>query len=291
VSQGYVEGEFVAIASPYAGVLDSLFVARGDQVAAGRPLFVLEREAETASTREADARRRSAQARLDDLRATRRSPELDAARAEIVQARAARDLSRTLFDRAAQLWERGLVAQEQLDEARARLQRDSARLEQLEAQLRLAEQSVGRDRELAAAQAEADAAAAALAQANWSREQKARLAPQAGRVHETYYVQGEWVPAGRPVVSLLPPGNLKIRFFVPEGALSSVRLGRTVQVDCDGCDQRLEATVNWIATKAEYTPPLIYSRDQRRKLVFMVEARPAFGSAALHPGQPVDVAW
>jgi HlyD family secretion protein len=110
-------------------------------------------------------------------------------------------------------------------------------------------------------------------------------------VHETYYVQGEWVPAGRPVVSLLPPGNLKIRFFVPESALGSMRLGRTVLVDCDGCGRRLEATVNWIATKAEYTPPLIYSRDQRHKLVFMVEARLAPGPAALHPGQPVDVAW
>ena len=280
------------IASPFAGVLDSLQVQRGQQISAGDPLFVLERGSEAAVRQEAAARLRSARARLDDLRATRRMPELDASRAEALQAAAAHDLSRTQFERERQLFERGLVAQERLDEARTRLRRDSARLEQVQAQLRLAEQSVGRDRELAAALAEADAASASLAQAEWSWAQKSRRAPHGGLVHETYFVQGEWVPAGRPVVSLLPPANIKLRFFVPEPEVGSVRVGQTTRVSCDGCGEPILATVSWVSTQSEFTPPLIYSRETRARLVFMVEARPSAADAPrLKPGQPVEVTW
>jgi HlyD family secretion protein len=103
-------------------------------------------------------------------------------------------------------------------------------------------------------------------------------------------VRGEWVPAGAPVVSVLPAANVKARFFVPETELGRVRVGQGVKLACDGCGAPIDAKVSFIATQAEFTPPVIYSKDSRAKLVFLVEARPSPADAVkLHPGQPVDV--
>jgi HlyD family secretion protein len=117
-------------------------------------------------------------------------------------------------------------------------------------------------------------------------------APRDGQVTDTLYVQGEWVPAGSPVVALLPPANIKVRFFVPEKILGSVKTGQAVSVRCDGCEKPISAHISYISPQAEYTPPVIYSRENRAKLVFLVEARPAPVEAAeLHPGQPVEVTF
>ena len=103
-------------------------------------------------------------------------------------------------------------------------------------------------------------------------------------------MQGEWVPAGRPVVSLLPPGNLKARFYVPEEVLGTIRIDQEVQIACDGCEAPVAATIAFVSTQAEYTPPVLYGKESRTKLVFLVEARIAPAEAAkLHPGQPVDI--
>ena len=141
----------------------------------------------------------------------------------------------------------------------------------------------------AAARAEAKAANDALAQAQWRLDQKTQTAPIAGIVYDTLYRPGEWVAAGAPVVSLLPPGNVKIRFYVPEPALAAIRRGTAVTVRCDGCGSPITARVAFIAPQAEYTPPVIYSRENRSKLVFLVEARPEQPNPALHPGLPVEV--
>ena len=115
-------------------------------------------------------------------------------------------------------------------------------------------------------------------------------APVTARVQDTFFVEGEWVPAGRPVASLLPPGNVKIRFYVPQGILGSLSPGKDVEVRCDGCPEAIAAKISFISSQAEYTPPVLYSKDSRGKLVFLVEARPAPADAArLRPGQPVDV--
>jgi HlyD family secretion protein len=104
------------------------------------------------------------------------------------------------------------------------------------------------------------------------------------------YRPGEWVAAGAPVVSILPPGNVKIRFYVPEPVLASLRIGAPVSVRCDGCGAAIAAKISFIAPQAEFTPPVIYSRENRAKLVFLVEAHPDAANAALHPGLPVEVA-
>ncbi|MEO8158768.1 MAG: HlyD family efflux transporter periplasmic adaptor subunit [Betaproteobacteria bacterium] len=288
--QGYVEGDYVLIASPYAGSLQSLNVTRGQTIASGAPLFTLEQGNESAQKREADERMRAAQARLDNLRKGQRAPEREALVAQAGQARASLKLSEAQFKRSKELFDGGFISSAGLDEARANLARDRARLEQAQAQIEVAQQSVGRTGEIAAAQADIDAARAVLAQAEWKLAQKAQLAPQAGLVQDTFYVQGEWVPAGKPVVSLLPPGNIKLRFFVPEPALGRLRVGQAVKVRCDGCGAAIAATISYIAPNAEFTPPVIYSKDSRAKLVYLIEATPAPADATrLKPGQPVDV--
>ena len=103
-------------------------------------------------------------------------------------------------------------------------------------------------------------------------------------------MQGEWVNTNQPVVSLLPPQNIKARFFVPERELGALRLGQKLALSCDGCAAPIPAAVTFISPQAEYTPPVIYSQQERAKLVFLVEARPAPEDAErLHPGQPLEV--
>jgi multidrug efflux pump subunit AcrA (membrane-fusion protein) len=150
--------------------------------------------------------------------------------------------------------------------------------------------AVQRVDEIRAAEADARAAREALAQADWRLAQRAITSPAAGRVHDTHYVVGDFVPAGSPVASVLPPGNVLVRFYVPEPVLGRLQPGQAVRVACDGCAEPLVARIAFISDRAEYTPPVLYSRDNRAKLVYRVEARPAAADAAkLHPGQPVDV--
>jgi HlyD family secretion protein len=288
--QGYVEGDYVLVAAPYAGALQTLNVARGQNVQSGAALFTLEQGNEAAQKREAEQRMRSAQARLDNLRKGQRVPELEALVAQAEEARAALRLSESQYRRSKDLFDGGFISSAGMDEAKANLARDRARVEQTQAQVQAAKQSVGRSGEINAAQAEIDAARAVLAQADWKLGQKAQRAPEAGLVQDTFYVQGEWVPAGKPVVSLLPPGNIKLRFFVPETALGSLRTGQSVKITCDGCGAPIAATLSYIAPNAEFTPPVIYSKDSRAKLVYLIEATPAPADATrLKPGQPVDV--
>jgi HlyD family secretion protein len=129
-----------------------------------------------------------------------------------------------------------------------------------------------------------------LTQAQWNFDQKKQAAPQAGLVYDTLFREGEWVAAGKPVVVLLPPPNIKVRAFVPETRVGSIHYGDPVQVRVDGVEKPFVGKVSYISPRAEYTPPVIYSRESREKLVFMVES--VFDpevSANLHPGQPVDV--
>jgi HlyD family secretion protein len=131
----------------------------------------------------------------------------------------------------------------------------------------------------------------AIANLEWSKTRLLRrqaLSPDTGTVEEVYSRQGETVPPGRAVIALLPPGNLKLRFFAPEALLPKIKYGETVAVSCDGCDKGLTAKVTFIAKSAEYTPPVIYSLQERAKLVFLIEARPV-DPEKFRVGQPVTV--
>jgi HlyD family secretion protein len=110
-------------------------------------------------------------------------------------------------------------------------------------------------------------------------------------VQDVFLRPGEWVAAGQPVLALLPPAHRKARFYVPQSALGGLTLEAPVQLHCDGCGAAIPARISFIANGPEYTPPVIYSAQQRDKLVFLVEARPVNAADAerLHPGQPLDV--
>jgi HlyD family secretion protein len=187
-------------------------------------------------------------------------------------------------------------AEKNLAQAQAGLSRSQSEFERRQ-KLRNGDAQVISAEELdqARAQRDADEAAvesqnAALDKAKWSFDQKQQFAPSGAQVQDTLYRQGEWVAAGSPVVVLLPPENLKVRFFVPQAMLPKIKAGETVNVGFDGAVKNYSATVNYISAQAEFTPPVIYNRENRAKLVYMIEAKFSPADAAdVRPGQPVDV--
>lgn len=286
---GYVEGEYVYVSAALGGTLTQLNVRAGDTVAAGAPLFALDTDNEQAALREAQARQTVAQAQASNLDRGRRREEIDVIRAQLAQAQTAAAQSATDLAREQQLVAQGFVAHARLDTLRSAQSQTQARVSELQAQLRVAELPARRD-ERNAAQASREAASAAVQQAAWREAQKHRQAPTAALVADTFFRVGEWVNPGQPVVALLPPGKLKLRFFVPEAQVAALPPGSAVHVRCDGCASDIRAKVSWIATRAEYTPPVIYSNAQRSKLVFLVEARlDAQDASRLKPGQPIEV--
>jgi len=289
VYPGYAEGENVRLSAPISGTLTKLLVQRGDTVAAAAPAFVLEQENERSARQEAESRVQQAQAQLANLKLGRRPEELQALRAQLSQAQAALKLSTNELSRASQLVAEKFSSPATLDQARAAAERDQASVNEINAQLRLAGQG-SRENEIAAAQQEVNAAKAQLAQAEWRVQQKTQRIPIAGDVVDLLYREGEWVPQGSPILSLLPPANVKARFFVPQPVLGKIALGQTVQLHCDGCPAPIAAKVTFIAREVEFTSPIIYSKENRAALVFMVEARPSPEDARrLHPGQPLEV--
>ena len=288
--QGYFEGDFVYVAAPLAGRLDHLAVQKGARVAAGDSLFTLERSAELAAQREAAGRLSQSQSLLEDLKKGERPTELEALEARLAQARASTELSARELERNTRLHDTQVLADDDFDRSRLTHEANLKQVNELEAQLATAKLGARSDA-IAAAAADVAAAQAALEHADWSVTQKTQSAPRAALVYDTLFREGEYVGAGTPVVSLLPPENIKIRFFVPEAEFASLKAGESVQVTVTGRAAPLAARVSYLSPQPEYTPPVLYNRENRSKLVFMVEALPVDASAArdLHPGQPVDV--
>lgn len=247
--QGYGEADYIYLASQESGVVSEVFVREGDQVEAGAPIFRL------------DPDRLGLQA---ETASAQRAALVDALRAAQAQA----ELTRSTFARTAELSERGFAPRAKLDADRAA--RDAAAADVQRAQ-----------RELAAAGAERG-----LAQTRVNDLSGA--APAAGAIERIYHRPGEVVAAGAPIAALLTPANMKVRFFAPETMLSQLAVGARVAVSCDGCAENLVGNISFVATEPQFTPPVIYSLDQREKLVFLVEARLEQPSA-VRPGMPVDV--
>ena len=287
--QGYVEGEYVHVASAVGGRLERLLVQRGQTVEAKAPLFQLESEEETAAKRQAEEQLKASQAQLADLRQGRRNPELDVAKAQLAQANAAEQQAAQQLKRDEAQFEIGGIPRAQLEDSRANHAIKAARVRELQGQLEVS-RLPAREDQIRAQDAQVQAARAASSQSSWRLDQKHVAAMQGGLVVDTLYREGEWVAPGSPVVRMLPPQNVKVRFFVPQPVIGGLKPGRNLAVRCDGCGAEVPATVSYIAAEPEYTPPVIYSNETRAKLVFMVEARPSVENAArLRPGQPVSV--
>jgi HlyD family secretion protein len=287
--QGYVEGELVYVAAPLAGALETLSVRRGAEVGAGDPLFALDEDPERARRDEARHELERARSLLADAEKGARPSEITAIEAQLELARAALEFSEATFERRQDLEANEVVTLQELDLARSERDQDKDRVAQLEAELETARLGARPD-EIEAAAAEVKALEAALARAEWDLAQKSQRAPKSGLVFDTLYRAGEWVEAGKPVVALLPPENIRVRAYVPEERIGSLRIGQTARVLVDGVAEPSAGTLSFLSPRAEYTPPVIYSRESRAKLVFLIEVtfEPAV-AARLHPGQPVDV--
>lgn len=287
--QGYVEGEFVYMASSQAGRLDKLDVQRGQQVDAKAPLFALEAVDEAAARDRAAQELAASEAQLADIKRGKRPQEIAVTRAQLKQAEANAKNAAAQLAREEAVGPIGGVSKAQIDATRAQAEASAAQVRQLQSQL-LVDTLPNRADQIRAQAAQVEAAKAALTQAQWKLDQKQVVAPRAGRIFDTFYRPGEWVAAGNPVVRMLPPENVKVRFFVPESIVGGLQTGRAVELHCDGCAAPVAAKITYVATEAEFTPPVIYSNQNRGKLVFMLEARPSPEEAAkLHPGQPVEV--
>lgn len=245
---GYGEGDYAFVSAPQAGWLESLAVERGRLVRRGYPLFTLDSTEQLASRDQAEAN-------------------LAQAKASLAQEEANLSYTQTELARQGRLLRANAGTQEAHDQAENNAKQSAARIAQLLA-------SIGQ-------------MDASLLGAAYNLSQRRITALTEGPVEDIYYRPGEYVPASTPVVSILPPANIYVRFFVPETELAKVHLGEKVKISCDGC-KPMEATVTFIASQEEYTPPVIFSVGNREKLVFKVEARAQAG-IPIHPGQPVDV--
>lgn len=286
---GYVEGEYVYLSAPQAGYLTTLAAPRGSTVQAGQTLFTVEAQSDRYAVDEAAARQRAASARAGNLQQGRRSEEVASLQASLAAAEAALEQATRQLAREQQLAASGFVSTARVDDARNAQSQALAQRDSLRAQLQLARQPLGRQAEAQAAQADASAAGAQLAQKAWLLARQQVQAPQGGVISDTYYRAGEWVPAGKPVASLLPANGRRLRFFVPQPVLAQLAVGGEIEALCDGCAAPVRGRIDFIANQAEYTPPVIYSEGRRDKLVFRVEALPLPGQPLLPPGLPLSV--
>lgn len=286
--QGYIEGTYVYVSADAAGRIVSRPASAGATVVAGAVLALLDDADERQAVAGAEARLAQAEAQLANLRSGKRPVEISVIEAQLSEAEANFALAEEEYQRQLILREKGVVSQAGVDNAKARRDAAEASVLAITHELDVA-RLPARPEEITAAERHVAAEEAALAQARTALERRTLAAPEAGLVEETFFEPGEHAPAGAAIVSLLPDANRKIRFFVPEPRLAAVAIGSRVAVACDGCSSGLEGEVTFVASAAEFTPPVIYSKDVRDKLVFRVEARPLGAALDLKVGQPVDV--
>jgi HlyD family secretion protein len=276
---GYIEAENLYLAAPQSGTLATISAVEGGRVAAGQALFTIDPATLSAQGEQARAGEVAARTQIASAAASAQQAQSEANAAAASAERARRDLARL---EAVRRDDAAAVAGKDLDAARAALREANARV------------AAARDT-ANARRAQVDVARAQAAQAGGgTREVAIRVgqlspaAPSNGRVQDVFYQRGEWVPANQPVVSLIPDDKVKLRFFVPEREVARYRPGRRVRFACDGCATGLIAVIRFVSARPEFTPPVIFSRDSRDTLVFMVEALPD-KPAGLNPGLPVDV--
>lgn len=289
--QGYAEADFVKVGPTQAGLLTAVRVARGDRVVKGQPLFEQDDADDRAAVDQAPRLLQQARGQLANLMSPSKASEIDQAQANLRDAQAARDRAQEALRRSAQLLKSGSATQQIVDQEDATLRSAEAKVAAATAALATAQAPMGRSSEIEAQKAMVDALDAAQKQAQWRLDQRSVGAPEAGVIADVIAFPGETLSAGAPAVSLLPPGNVFVRFFIPETQLPRVHVGDRVDFSCDSCPADLGGVVSFIAPSAEYTPPFIYSEMNRSKFVFLAEARPPPDEAKLlNPGEPVTVA-
>ena len=284
---GYVEADYVYVAAASSGPIESIAVREGDVVAAGDLLFVLQQSQQQALLRAAEARSAAAVANAKNLSTGSRAEEVQVIRASLSKAEADLHLAETTLARSEKLAAEGLTPEAKVEQDRATLASAKAQVAQLQAQLAVSELpardplQLQAEANLLAAQADADKARSDLGD-------RTVTAPVAARVERLYFGRGEMAAAGVPVAALLPAKALKVKFYIAESDRAAFTLGDVVNVSCDGCAQGLTATLSYFASDPQFTPPIIYSREERTRLTFLAEAV-LDETGGMRPGQPVTV--
>lgn len=290
-TQGYIEGRYIYIASNASGQLIERPIYRGWQVKKNQLLFKLDPEPQISQLAQAQAKLTSAQQKLADLGTAQRSTVQKQIISEIAQAEADLALQKKKLPRYKELYRTYAIDKQTLDTVTAEYDAAVEKVAQLKA--KLADAQLGsRENQILAQEAEVKAEEANVKNLTWQLAQKTQTAPQAGEIFDTFYRVGEFVPAGQAVTALLTPDNIKVIFFIPEPQLSQIKLQQKISFTCDGCTAPQTANISYISPTAEYTPPVIYSRSARAKLVYRVEAlTPINDATKYHPGQPIDVTF
>lgn len=283
---GYVEGEYVLIAPITTAQIENLVVARGDRVRVGQTLAEMERREAEIMVVEVEAALAGASSRLQDLREGRRPEEIAVIEAALASARALADEARRAEVRQTSLTSRGVATEQQRDDAATAAATAQAKVAELEANLAVA-RLPARAFEILTAEAALQGARADLEHVRWALK-RTLTAPADGVIADVIRNPGEIAGPSMPVLSMLPDGAVKLRLYVPEASVARIALGSRLQVNCDACPDGLTATVTYVSDAAEFTPPVIYSLQNRQKLVYLIEASPGADSA-LKPGQIVDV--
>jgi HlyD family secretion protein len=286
---GYIQGRYIYLSSSIAGDLIHRLVRRGDEVKQGQKLYVLDPNPQQSEIEQAQAQLIQARQTLANLIHGQRETVLEQIIAEQRQAEADYILAKQNLKRYTKLYHKGAIGKAELDSRTATYKSADQKVKELNAQL--AEAKLGARKHLIFAQeADVENVRAQIKEFEWELSQKTMYANKSGLIFDTFYREGEYVPAGQAVLAVLPPENIRVQFFVPEKELSKIKIGQPVTFDCDSCKSQGHATIYYISPQAEYTPPVIYSRDTREKLVYQVEADMKPQEAIhYHPGQPIEV--
>lgn len=285
---GYVEGDFVLVAPVEGARIETLGARQGEHVTAGQILATLQAEDAVHAVAEAKAALAQAEAQAADLKEGRRPEEIAVLEAALRSAEAQRSEARRVLERTRDLARRGIAAAADLERAETAVETADAATGQAQANLAVA-RLPARAETIRAAQGQVERARAALAQAEWRLDQRSVAAPAAGSIAELIRHPGDIAGPSAPILSLLPDGAVRLKFYVPEPQFSTLAVGAVLAVECDGCPPGLTARVTYASPDPEFTPPVIYSLETRQKLVHLVEARPEGEATALKPGQIVDV--
>ncbi len=286
--QGYVEAETLFLSSPIPGTLLDVLPDRGDWLVADEVVFALESAPDDAALEAALQEAAAIEAEIANLEKGLRSNEIRVIEADRNLAHSGIELATLELGRIKNLVAQNMSSQESQDLAQADLTAQLAKYEQASAQLESAKLGARPDL-IEAAQARLNAALAHAEEVRWRLDQKKRHAPIESQVQDILFRPGEFVAAGQPVIALLPADRIKVRFFVPEPELYRLKIGDEIKVQADGMTM-FTARIGFVSQKAEYTPPFIYSKENRQRFLFLVEAWPEPSMARqLHPGIPVDV--
>lgn len=287
--QGFIEGEYIYLASSVSGDLDELLVYRGNSVKTGEKLFVLDPLPQKAELEQAKYELKAAESNLNNLIQGSRSTILQSIQAEISQNHALLKFAKQTLARNQYLYKQGTIGKAQLDEAISNYKNALEKVNQLKADFEEAKLGA-REHLITEQQSKVAAEKEKIKKLEWELSQKTMFSPLNARVFDTFFKEGEFVAAGQSVLAILAPRDIKLIFYLPEPLLNQFKIGDKVEFTCDGCKERTTAVIDYISPQAEYTPPVLYSRKSRDKLVYRIEAfiSPQI-AVRFNAGQPVDV--